>query len=85
LKDLLRVGCGSILNKYNSSLYLLVSSIYSEYEWLPWKFTLAPINYWNSINNHKRFIDWASKQLNIKDMSDWYKVSYRVINNIDIN
>jgi hypothetical protein len=43
----------------------------------PWT-DKCPPKYWNDVNNHKKFVDWAAKQLNIKEMSDWYKVSKEV-------
>jgi hypothetical protein len=67
-----------MLNKYNGSTSLLVSSVYPEYDWLPWKFTACPRNYWDNINKQRKFVDWASKQLKIEDMSDWYKVTQKV-------
>jgi hypothetical protein len=49
-----------------------------EYEWLPWKFVRLQNNYWNDVNNQRKFLDWASKELKIKEMSDWYYVSIKV-------
>jgi hypothetical protein len=69
----------NLLHKYNSSPYLLLSSVFPDQEWLPWKFANAPKNFWNQIENQRKFMDWAGKQLNIKDMSDWYKVTQEVV------
>jgi hypothetical protein len=77
---LLSIGGDSILHKYNCSPALLLSTVYSEYEWLPWKFDISPQNYWGNVNNRKKFMEWAAQQLNIKDMADWYKVSQKVPN-----
>ena len=65
--------------KYNNSPINLLSSVYPEYEWLPWKFEKSPNHFWEDVNNKRKFMDWAGKQLNIKDMSDWYKVSVKVL------
>jgi hypothetical protein len=45
---------------------------------LPWRFGKTPKNYWENVNNVKKFITWASKQLNIKEMNDWYNISVTV-------
>ena len=30
------------------------------------------------MSNQRKFMDWAGKQLKLKDMSDWYQVSCEV-------
>ena len=65
----------------SASVYKLVSSVYPEYEWLPWRFHKTPANYWTDVKNQRKFMDWAGKELGIKDMSDWYKVTTRVVKN----
>jgi hypothetical protein len=56
----------------------MLSTLYSEYEWLPWKFTTAPRRIWSDNKNVKMFLDWAGKQLGVKDISDWNNVSVTV-------
>jgi hypothetical protein len=65
-------------NKYNNSPFLLLSTVYPEYGWLPWKFDKHPTNFWENVNNQRKYLDWAGNELGIKDMSDWYKVSLEV-------
>jgi hypothetical protein len=75
---LVDIGGGSLLQEqYKNSPALLISSLFPEYEWLPWKFTV-PRNYWNDVNNQRKFVDWAGKQLKINEMSDWYKITTKV-------
>jgi hypothetical protein len=64
--------------KYNSSPSQLLAEVHPEYDWLPWRFEKCPRNYWDDMKNQRKFMDWASKQLDIKDMSDWYKLTYKV-------
>ena len=68
-----------MLLKYNSSPSLLISSIFPEHEWLPWLFGNTSMNYWDDVNNQIKYVNWAGKQLGIKDMNDWYKVSLKVV------
>jgi hypothetical protein len=56
--------------------------MYPEYDWLPWKFDNCPRNYWASLQNQRKFMDWAASQLNIKEMSDWYKISVQVLQQV---
>jgi hypothetical protein len=64
--------------KCNNSTHTLLSQVYPEYDWLPWLFVKTQPNFWKDKKNQRKFTDWAAKQLNIKDMSDWYKVSQKV-------
>ncbi len=56
----------------------MLSTIFPDYNWLPWKFNRAPQLFWNDVNNQKKFVKWAENELNIKEMGDWYKVTRRV-------
>jgi hypothetical protein len=82
-QQLIDVGGRSLLNKFKNSPFLLLSNVYPDYHWLPWKFTAVPPNYWNDKKNIRIFLDWAAKQLKVKEMSDWYNVTYKVT--IDLN
>ena len=71
-------GGGVLLQKYGFTLSALLAAVYPEYEWLPWRFMHTPKNFWNDVNNQKKFVDWAGKQLQIKELSDWYSKSNKV-------
>jgi hypothetical protein len=53
--------------------------VHPDFNWLPWKFGRIPTNYWSTLENQRQFLDSVAKQLGIKEMSDWYKVSAEVI------
>jgi hypothetical protein len=74
------IGGTSLLHYYNNSPYLLITSIFPEYNLLPWKFTVAPNNFWSNIDNQRKFMNWAGEQLKIKEPSDWYKITAKVRN-----
>ena len=70
---------GSALIQNNNNSYIkFITSVYPNYQWLPWKFTHTPKGYWNDENNIKEYMNWLSEKLNIKSMEDWYKVSSEV-------
>ena len=77
-KDFKKIGGISILKRFGS-LYALLNKIYPDFDWLPWKFTRTPKGYWEDPANQKLWIDWATKKLNIKEMSDWYKITMKVL------
>jgi hypothetical protein len=80
-KDLINLGSRNLVtNTYNGSLLQLLSNVYPDYNWLPWKFAECPLPYWDDVKNQRKFLDWAAKELNIKEMSDWYNVTNKVIN-----
>ena len=72
------IGGAPLLAKYNDSLPQLLAAQYPEYEWLPWKFSLSPKNFWEDEKNQKWFLEWAGKELKIKEMSDWYQINAKV-------
>lgn len=80
------MGGFTLLKKYGYSPYNLLSAVYPEYDWLPWKFSSVPKLFWKDDRNVKQFLDWAAIELGIKEPSDWNKVANRVfivVNKID--
>jgi hypothetical protein len=78
-KDIQNLRGGRLLNNYNGSPALMLSTVYPEYDWLPWKFDKCSVGFWGDLNNQRKFLDWAAPQMNIKELSDWYKVSEKVL------
>jgi hypothetical protein len=72
-------GGGLLSNQYNSSLQRMITTIYPEIEWLPWKFIQVPANYWNNIENHKKYMEWLFDILGYKTIEDWYKITRDII------
>jgi hypothetical protein len=79
MQDFENIGASNILSyKYNYSIFQLVSEMYPQVEWLPWRFAKTSKNYWNNAKSQQQFMDWAGKQLNIKELDDWHRVSIQV-------
>ena len=66
-----------MLFTYSMSMFKLLTSIYTEYEWLPWRFSRAPPGFWSDPLNQRKFMDWAAKELKINKLSDWHQVRCR--------
>jgi hypothetical protein len=64
---------------HSGSLSNILSEVYPDYGWLPWQFSRCPATYWDDIKNQRKFLDWASKELKLKEPSDWYNVTVTVI------
>ena len=73
----MKIG-GQRVFQQNIGFAHLLAQAYPEYNWLPWKFSRLPLNYWGDVNNLKKYLEWAAKELNIKEMDDLYKVSHQV-------
>jgi hypothetical protein len=67
----------SALQLQNGIQRLLSTSI------VPNKFNKIPLSQSSDLNT-QQFLDWAAPQLNVKEVSDWYKVTNKVkIENFD--
>ena len=67
-----------MLVKYDDSPAKLVQTLFPKYEWLPWKFNKVPNSFWENKENKKTFVEWVSKELNIKNQEDWYNIDPKV-------
>jgi hypothetical protein len=77
-QELQSLGGTPMLRKYNNSRQMLFCSVYTEHDWLPWKFERISAGFWENVANQRKYLDWVASQLNIYDFSDWYKVSFKV-------
>lgn len=57
----------------------MLSTVYPEYPWLPWKFAKCPDGYWDDINNQRQYMDWLGQSLGFKELSDWYSIGQKVL------
>jgi hypothetical protein len=77
-------GGDALLKQYKHP-YKMLSTLLPEYQWLPWKFETTPRYFWDDTENHSKFLTWAANELNIKELSDWYKVTRNVKIFVTIN
>eukprot|EP01114_Cavostelium_apophysatum_P016205 TRINITY_DN4556_c0_g1_i1.p1 TRINITY_DN4556_c0_g1~~TRINITY_DN4556_c0_g1_i1.p1 ORF type:complete len:468 (-),score=106.38 TRINITY_DN4556_c0_g1_i1:76-1479(-) len=62
--------------RYQNSMTRMLCLTYPENPWQVWKFLHSPNYFWDDKQNVKQMIDDASKKLNIRNLDDWYDVSY---------
>jgi hypothetical protein len=69
------LSSSSILSlKFKNSLFRALYKVYPEFQWLHWKFTIAPDRFWDLQTNRTQFLQWIEEELNIRSEKDWYKV-----------
>jgi hypothetical protein len=70
MEDITQNEGSQVISQYGGSIYKALSSIYPQYEWLPWKF-----NNLETKDQQKEYLEWLAKQLGVKQMEDWYAVA----------
>ena len=68
-----------MLSKHNHSPLQLLSTVYPDYNWLPWKFANSPRNMWLDDDLKRKFIEWAGKELGVKELNDWHHIATKDI------
>ena len=68
-------------SKYNNVPSKLIKSLYSEYEWLFWKFVHTPSGLWNNHENQLKYMDWLGEKLGYTTMDDWYQIEQKDFSN----
>ena len=73
-EDIKRFKEGNNFLKANKdSLFFLLTCVFPEYKWLPWKVSRMR-TFW-SVANQKQFVDFVAKELNV---TDWHNVTAEV-------
>lgn len=54
--DVIRLGGGALLGYHKWSLFLALSALFPDFEFLEWKFQLTPMSFWLKQENRRRFL-----------------------------
>lgn len=73
--DVTQRGLSGLLHLYNHSHITMITSVFSEHQWLPWKFQRVSAGFWDDENNRKQTLEWLKGELGIKQAEDWYSVT----------
>jgi hypothetical protein len=66
-------------NYYKCSPKTLICSIFPEYNWIPWKFRVAP-QFWNKKSNRFQFLEYLKNKYQIEENEDWFrKITGRIL------
>lgn len=79
-QDLVLNGGKGLIDAYNGCIFSAITNIYSEFKWEPWQFKniKIPDEYWNS-STFRFYFDSLAKHLNYKEISDFYNIKRRDI------
>ena len=72
---LLKRGGRGVLTFYKDSIYDMLSKIYPNYKWEPWRFKRAPRKLFSDPNEIKAALNFVEKQLMFSSLEDWYRIS----------
>jgi len=72
-------GGAALLALSSNSLYELLSAVYPEVDWLPWKFTTSQKVAWRDPKVLRKAVDFVEKSLSLRKPEDWYVHIYSLI------
>lgn len=78
LKEIQEKGGSTLAVKYENSPSKLMQSVYPQHPWILHKFRVTK-GYWDKKENQEQFMAWMGKELGVKQMEDWYKVTMKDI------
>lgn len=68
-------GYGAI-KKYQESVYLMMKTLYPDYDWLPWKFIKIHNSFsWKKKEDVRLYCDWLYNELGYTSEEDWYNLT----------
>ena len=73
-----------LLLHYGSSLYALLRTVYSEHDWVPWKFAILPQNVASEPEIVERALRYVEKERQMKGPEEWYQVSLPVLRELGV-
>lgn len=70
-----RLG-GLLMWMYRGSVYAMLSAVFADYEWLPWRFLrISDKKFWESSTNQLRALEWLGERVGVRTWEDWYHVT----------
>lgn len=74
-RDLLVNGGDGILVQYNNSISSMLTEVFPDHKWQIWRFQQVPKGFYDNLDNKRDYFDWLEDELEIKELSDWYRIS----------
>ncbi len=84
-KKLGELKARSIIRYYNDSMYLMLSSIYPNSHWVPWKFKRFPAKISINGNIKEMVLKELEEKFNINSAEDWSRISSEQLNELKFN
>lgn len=70
------------LSQFGNSIGKALLQLYPQHPWIPWKIHKVTQGFWKSVENQKKFVGWLEKELYVRQLDDWYRVSFKQINSV---
>lgn len=81
-----RLGAASLLkHRYNNSMHAMLSKVYPEVSWEPWKFKFLPHNIGLNPDVLKACLEFVKKSLQIESLEGWYRVSSSQLSELGVS
>jgi len=64
----------TLLRRYRNSPAAAVMALLPRSQWCEWKFTRVPPEFWDRIENRRRYVKWLGGQLGYRRRADWARV-----------
>ena len=68
--------------KYHFNWYKMLKTVYSDYNWEPWRFKKAPKNLYKDPMVMERILSEIERAFQIDSPEHWYRVSHSQLSNI---
>jgi hypothetical protein len=77
----IRTMCSFIGEYYNGSLYNTLKTLYPHHKWDMLRFLKVPHRYWKEQSAKREGMDRCGRELGVKELDDWYRVSTADVHN----
>jgi hypothetical protein len=65
------------LKLYGGSPLAALRDCWPRHTWHEWRFARVPFDFWDDLENRKRYVRWVGEKLKLKKPEDWYRVKRR--------
>lgn len=76
-KSFTRNHGATVLDYYRGSPCEMLRSLFPQYEWCEWRFSRVPHEFWDSLENQWRFLEWLGREMGVRRLEDWYRVTIK--------
>jgi len=64
-----------VISYYRGSVHSALTDLFPGFSWKGWLQSATPHNYWDVESNKESFFDWLGREMKIRRLNDWYKVT----------
>jgi len=72
-------GSALLRGYYGDSPFAFLKAMIPNHNWIVWKFTITPMNYWKRLESHIDYFEWLREELELKTPETLYSLSQQHI------